>query len=360
MENTSTKYKPERLLSYKEALREAQEQCLASDPSVFLIGEGVPDPKCVFGTTAGLKEKFPLQVFDMPVSENGMTGVCIGAAINGMKPILVHMRIDFSLYSMDQIVNNAAKWYSMYGGQISCPIVIRMLVGRGWGQGNQHSQNLTSMYAHVPGLKIVCPSNAYDAKGLFIAAVRDPNPVLFIEHRWLYETNSVVPEEMYEVPIGKLTNYGEGEHITIVTSGHAYIETLKAKEFLSKQHVKIDVIDLSTIKPLDIETIKASVKETGRLIVVDDAWGFCGLAGEIIAQIAESGIKLESPPIRITYPNYPSGSSPSLTKQYYNGPADIFLAVEKSICRPLNCVPVFEYQEARTHDVPDQNFRGPF
>ena len=359
MESTSI-----RILTFKEAIREAQEQCLKDHYDCFLIGEGVGDPKNVFGTTRGLKEKFPERVFDMPISENGMTGVCIGASLNGMKPILVHMRMDFSLYSMDQIVNNAAKWFSMYGGQKSVPLVIRMIVGRGWGQGNQHSQNLTALYAHVPGLKIVCPSSAYDAKGLFIAAVRDPNPVLFIEHRWLYETTSHVPEKMYEVEIGSLkygTVDGSGEEITVVASGHAVLETRKALEFLADQSSYADLIDLSTIKPLDIDVIKNSVKKTGRLMVVDDAWRFCGLAAEIIASVCEDqSIQLKSPPIRLTYPDYPSGSSPALTKRYYNGPADIFLAVQKSLGKSLDSRAVIEYQESRQHDVPDSNFRGPF
>lgn len=349
-----------RLLTFKDSIREAQDQCLEVIPSMFLIGEGVGDPKNIFGTTIGLKEKFPERVFDMPISENGMTGVCIGAAINGMKPVLVHQRMDFSLYSADQLINNAAKWFSMFGGQKSVPMVIRMIIGRGWGQGNQHSQNLTALYAHVPGLKIVVPSNAYDAKGLFVSAVRDPNPVLFIEHRWLYETTSQVPEEPYECEIGKATVHGSDGHVTVVASGYAYLEALKAKEFLERQHVRLEVIDIRSIKPLDITLIKESLLRTGRLLVIDDAWGFCGLASEIITQVVESGVKLSAPPIRLTYPDYPSGSSPALTKNYYNGPADIFLVVEKLIGRPLNTIPVIEYQESRVHDVPDVNFKGPF
>lgn len=352
-----------RLRSFKDAILEAQDYCLAHLPNVFLIGEGVGDPKQVFGTTTGLKEKFPERVFDMPISENGMTGVCIGAAINEMKPILVHQRMDFSLYSMDQLVNNAAKWYSMYGGGRSVPMVVRMIVGRGWGQGNQHSQNLTAMYAHVPGLKIVVPSNAYDAKALFISAVQDSNPVLFIEHRWLYDTSSDVPDGMTRTPIGKCAYERRGDDITVVASGHALREADIACEFLLKLGVKVDLIDLCTVKPLDIDTIKESVMRTRRLIVVDDAWRFCGLAAEIICQVVEDPkIKMDRSPSRVTYPDFPSGSSPALTRHYYPGPFDICKAVSETIDGryPLELKDVFDYQRERIHDVPDKNFRGPF
>ncbi len=351
-----------RIISFKEAIREAQEQAL-EDATVFLIGEGVGDPKNVFGTTSGLKEKFPTRVFDMPVSEAGMTGVCIGAAVNGLKPILVHMRMDFSLYAMDQVVNNAAKWFSMYGGQKSVPLVVRMIIGRGWGQGNQHSQNLTALYAHVPGLKIVMPSNAYDAKGLFLEAIKDPNPVLFIEHRWLYDTTSEVPAEPYTVSFDSNTTSGDDNdpEVTIVSCGYAYRESVKAANFLAECGVDSTTLDLQTIKPLPIDQIKECVRRSGRLVVVDDAWSFCGLAAEIIAQVCEDEtIFLKSAPIRLTYPDYPSASSPHLTKNYYNGPADICKAVARSLGRELDLKEIIEYQNQRTHDVPDQNFRGPF
>lgn len=347
-----------RQLKFSEAIREAQAQCL-EDPSVILIGEGVPDPKAVFGTTAGLKEKFNNQVFDMPVSENGMTGVCIGAAINGLKPILVHQRIDFSLYAMDQIVNNAAKWYSMYGGQKSVPMVVRLIVGRGWGQGNQHSQNLAAIYAHIPGLKVVCPSNAYDAKGLLIAAVNDPNPVIFIEHRWLHDTECDVPEVKYEIPIGSLVVHA-GNYATIVASGHAYKEAIVAREYLAKQGCTVEIIDLRTIKPMPTDSIIDSVRRTGQLLVVDDGWKSFGVAAEVIAAVAEAGVEAKFR--RLTYPDYPSASSPALTKNYYPGPANIACEIEQMLGAKFSLKEILEYQESRTHDVPDPKMflKGPF
>jgi pyruvate dehydrogenase E1 component beta subunit len=350
-----------RILSFVEALREGTEQLLAADKAVYLIGEGVPDPKNIFGTTAKLKDKFPSQVFDMPISENGLTGVAIGSALGGMKPIMVHQRMDFTLYALDQIINNAAKWYSMFGGQKSVPLVIRMIIGRGWGQGNQHSQNLEVLYAHIPGLKVVAPSTAYNAKGMLLSALKDPNPTIFIEHRWLHNTVSDVPEKMYEVPLGVARLAREGKDITIATWGYMVLETMKAVEYLEAQGVSVEVLDMQTLRPMDIPAVKRSVKKTGRLLVVNEAWRFAGLAGEVIASIAEDeSIELKCRPQRLTNPDYPSPSTHALTKYYYNGPQEIVAAVGSMLKKNLDLGGVSEYQSKRVHDVPDQNFKGPF
>lgn len=350
-----------RAISFVEALREGTDQLLSTDNSVYLIGEGVPDPKFIFGTTAKLKDKHPARVFDMPISENGLTGVAIGSALNGMKPIMVHQRMDFTLYAMDQLINNAAKWYSMFGGQKSVPLVVRMIIGRGWGQGNQHSQNLEALYAHVPGLKVVVPSSAYAAKGMLVAAVRDPNPVIFIEHRWLHNTTSDVPSDLYEVPIGKARVAREGSDLTIVTWSYMTLEVMKAVEFMEKQGVSVEVLDMLTLRPMDIDAVKKSVEKTGRLLVADDAWKFGSLAGEIIASVCEDEmIDLKTHPRRLTYPDFPSPSTHGLTKYYYNGPREVVEAAGKVLGQKLDLKEVSAYQEARVHDVPDQNFKGPF
>lgn len=350
-----------RVISFVEAIREGTDQLLTQDKSVYVVGEGVPDPKCIFGTTAKLKEKHPTRVFDMPISENGLTGVAIGSALNGMRPILVHQRMDFTLYALDQVINNAAKWYSMFGGQKSVPLVIRMIIGRGWGQGNQHSQNLEALYAHVPGLKVVCPASAYAAKGMLTAAVRDPNPTIFIEHRWLHNTTSDVPQELYEVEIGKARVAHEGKDLTIVTWSYPTLEVMKAVEYLEVQGVSVEVLDMQTVRPMDYPSIRKSVQKTGRLLVVNDAWKFGGLAGEVIASICEDeSVFLKSRPQRLTYPDFPSPSTHGLTKNYYNGPAEIVAAVAKVLGQSLDMSAVTEYQNQRTHDVPDQNFKGPF
>lgn len=275
----------------------------------------------------------------MPISENGGTGICIGAAINDLKPILVHQRMDFSLYSADQIINNAAKWYSMFGGQNSVPLVIRMIIGRGWGQGNQHSQNLTALYAHVPGLKIFFPTNATDAYYLFLKAVQDSNPVLFIEHRWLYDTVSEFP--------GKPKTIFKPADVDILAIGYAAIEARKAKEAL-KGIINVNVIDIQEIKPLGKYELAAN-----KFVVVDDAWRFGGLGGEIGMHLYEMGAERV---IRVTCPDYPSGSSPALTRNYYPDANKIINAVERLVGKPL----VAEFAPRKHHDVPDENFRGPF
>lgn len=328
-----------RIITFKQAILEAQEEAL-KDPSVILIGEGVPDPKEIFGTTKGLAMKFPSQVFDMPVSENGITGVSIGAAINGLRPILVHQRMDFSLYSMDQIVNNAAKWFSMYGGQGgSVPIVIRMIIGRGWGAGNQHSQNLTALFAHIPGLKIFFPTNARDAFNLFIEAVKDPNPVLFIEHRWLYETTA------------SMNNIAEEKEdaaaISILAIGHTVIEAKKAKEAI-KDHLKIRVIEIQKIRPLFPYDISCKMN---KFIITEDAWSG-GIAAELGMSLYECGAKNV---FRIICPNYPSASSPALTKNYYVSANKIIKKIEA-----ITDLDLPKVDEPEFHDVPDIHFRGPF
>lgn len=346
-----------RLLKFSEAILEAQAQCL-EDPSVLLIGEGVPDPKSVFGTTKGLKEKFPNQVFDMPVSENGMTGVCIGAALNGFKPILVHMRIDFSLYSADQLINNAAKWYQMFGGQKSVPMVIRMIIGRGWGAGVQHSQNLTALYSHIPGLKIFIPSNAADAKSLFIRAVRDPNPVLFIEHRWLHNTTSAVDPTMNDLAPENIGIYS-GDGLTIISSGHETKEVRLAYKHLSKHGIRPEILDICVMKPLNRNIIIDSVRKTKHLLVVDSTWKSFGIAAEILASVAESGVSCKMS--RLTIPDYYASSSPALIKNYYPSALDICLYACRLIgVDNLDFSELKKYQDERPIDVPDDNFKGPF
>ncbi len=351
-----------RLLTFNEAFREGLDQLLGSDQSVYVIGEGVPDPKSIFGSTAGLAEKYgPNRVMDMPVAENGMTGIALGSSLRGLKPILIHQRIDFSLYALDQVINNIAKWYSMFGGQQSVPMVIRAIIGQGWGQGNQHSQNLQNLYAHIPGLKVVMPSNAYDCKGMLISAVKDKNPVIFLDHRWVHNTKSNVPSKMYEVEIGKAKVAKPGTDITLVSWSYWLLESLKAAEFLEQQGVSVEVVDLGSLRPLDYDTIQKSVLKTKHLLVVDGSWKQGGFAGEIIARVAEdTQVHLKSHPGRVTYPDFPSPSTPGLTKYYYPTLDKIFTAACKVLKKELNSTAVQDYVAARTHDIPDANFKGPF
>jgi len=355
--------KNKRKITFAEALAEATSQSMENDPSVFIIGEGVPDPKNIFGTTKGLLDKHGKnRVLDMPVAENCLTGVCIGAALQGMRPIMVHQRIDFMLTCLDQIINNAAKWHYMFGGNLRVPIVIRGIIGRGWGQGAQHSQNLQALFAHIPGLKVVMPTTAYDAKGLLMSSIQDNNPVIFIEHRWLHNITSYVPEEAYTIPLGKANIVQQGEELTIVSASYMTIETLKATNALKSS---IEIIDLRTIKPLDFETIKESVQKTGKLLVIDSGHYSGGIAGDIIARVTEHLFdKLKSAPQRITLPDIPTPSTPALTEHYYPRHLDIIKKIGEMVGisqQDITAILKSEKQKMPEKlDVPDPSFTGPF
>src|SRR5712691_474393 len=229
-----------RQLTFAQALNEAVDQCMARDPSVYVMGLGAPDPKGIFGSTNGLQSKHgAARVFDMPASENAMTGVAIGSALVGMRPVMSHQRVDFALLAIEQIVNQAAKWHYMFAGQASVPMVVRMIVGRGWGQGPQHSQSLQSWFAHVPGLKVVMPATPHDAKGLLISAIEDNNPVVFIEHRWLYNIHGPVPEGVYRVPIGRPNILRQGRHVTVAAISYMTLEAVRAAEELAKEGIEL-------------------------------------------------------------------------------------------------------------------------
>ncbi len=351
-----------RKIKYAEAIREALDLCLKEDENTFIIGEGAPDPKGLFGTTLGLQEKYgDKRVLDMPLSENGMTGVCIGAALTGMRPILMHQRLDFTLLSLDQIINNAAKWHYMFGGQLKVPLVIRMVIGKGWGQGAQHSQNLQALYAHIPGLKVVMPSTAYDAKGLLISAIRDNSPVIYIEHRWLHNLIDYVPEDNYTVPIGKCKIVRTGTDITIVATSYMVIEAVKTADFLKENGISVEVIDVRTLKPLDEESIFQSVCKTGRVLVVDEGYYSCGFAADVIARVAEKIFSaLKCPPQRITSPDYPTPTSPGLTKYYYPRVSTIVAKVIEMLGIAQPEQERLKYKESEPFDIPDKSFTGPF
>ena len=351
-----------RILKYTEAIKEAIDLCMERDPLVYVIGEGVPDPKGIFGTTSGLAEKYgDNRVMDMPVSENGMTGVAIGSAIVGMRPIMTHQRMDFVLMAMDQIVNSAAKWQYMFNDQIKIPLVIRLVIGRGWGQGPQHSQSLQALFAHIPGLKVVMPTTAYDAKGLLISSIEDDSPVIFIEHRWLHNIIGDVPEEYYKVPLGEAGCLREGDDITIVSTSHMGIEALGAADILSKVGINAEIIDLRSIRPLDIDTIVESVTKTGRIIVADTGWKTCGVGSEVIASIVEEAWDvLKASPRRLSLKDYPTPTSPALTEDYYPLAVDIAASACKMLGISDDILKEFKKTETIPLDVPYKSFVGPF
>ncbi|HVE43521.1 MAG TPA: transketolase C-terminal domain-containing protein [Gammaproteobacteria bacterium] len=296
MNNMAQSQPSVRLIRYVDALREAFEQEMARDPRVFMFGLDVDDHKGIQGSTIGLVEKFGKdRVFGTPLSEDAMTGVAIGAAMAGMRPIHVHIRMDFMLLCMNQLVNMAAKSHYMYNGQVQVPLVVRTMIGRSWGQGGQHSQALHSLFMHIPGLKVVAPSNANDAKGCMIAAIRDNNPVIFVEHRLLYAVDGYVPYDLYEVPFGKARVLQEGKDVTIVAVSHMVMEALRAKKHLETIGIDAEIIDPISLWPLDMETIMQSVRKTGKLLIVDNAWLTCGASSEILTQVYECAMKAGEP-----------------------------------------------------------------
>ncbi|MGL4552071.1 MAG: alpha-ketoacid dehydrogenase subunit beta [Gemmataceae bacterium] len=284
----------ERTLSYVEAIREATALEMERDPAVVLFGLDVDDPKAIQGTTKGLVERFGAdRVFGTPLSEDAMTGAAVGMALAGLRPIHVHIRMDFLLLAINQLVNVAAKTRYMYGGQASVPLVVRAMIGKSWGQGAQHSQGLHSFFMHVPGIKVAAPSNPHDAKGCLIAAIRDDDPVLFVEHRMSHFTTGPVPDGAYEVRPGKARVTVPGEDVTVVGISYMQTECLRAARYLADVGVKAEVIDPIWLSPLDIDTVCDSVERTGRLLVVDTAWTNCGASAEIVARVAErlSGLR---------------------------------------------------------------------
>ena len=245
-----------RQLKYSEAVLEALDICLERDRSTYLLGLGVPDPIGVFGTTRGLQEKHgPKRVLDMPVAENAMTGVALGSCLVGMRPVLSHMRLEFAIPSMDQICNQAAKWHFMFGGRAKIPMTIRMLIGRGWGQGPQHSKSPHAWFAHVPGLRVAMPATAFDAKGLLLESIFGENPVLMVEHRALYALKARVPAQPYRIRFGQAAVRRAGEHISLVAVGAMVPFALRVADLLAEHKVRAEVLDLRTVSPLDIDGI---------------------------------------------------------------------------------------------------------
>jgi len=356
-----------RRITFGEAVREGLDQSMARDERVILIGEGVPDPKAIFGTTAGLREKYGnRRVFDMPLAENGLTGACIGAALCGLRPVMVHQRIDFALLAMDQLVNNAAKWHYMFDGKASVPLVVRMIVGRGWGQGPQHSQSLQAMFAQIPGLKVVMPATARDAKGMLIAAIEDDNPVLFIEHRWLHSIPDDVPEDMYRVDLDRARLLHQGGDVTIAAFSYMAIEALTAaKALLEAMDVSAEVLDMRCVNPLDSDSVIESVRKTGRLIVADTAMRSGSVGGELLSQVVEQAFTLlKSRPVRLASPDHPLPTSHFMNEGYYPSARTIADEVLKLLGRMEQSA---GYERlcrltlrSGPSDTPNREFRGPF
>ncbi len=352
----------ERQLKYFEAIHEATDLALGADENVLLMGLGVPGPTGIFGTTSGLQDKYGARrVIDIPSSENAMTGVALGAATRGKRPIMVHMRLDFAVLSLEPIVNQAAKWHYMYGGRVRAPLVIRMIIGRGWGQGPQHSQSLQAWFAHVPGLKVVMPSRPCDAKGMLLSAVQDDAPVIFLEHRWLYNLEGPVPDGVYSTPLEGASVLREGSDVTLAACSYMVIEAMRAAETLASVGISAEVIDLRSVAPLDMATLGKSVGRTGRLVAADTGHAECGVASEVVAAVTEQCFaSLKAAPQRVALPPIPSPTSPALADLYYPGANEIAAKALQTLGRNDVLPEPPSDPGRRWRDTPDPSFTGPY
>ncbi|WP_208590022.1 alpha-ketoacid dehydrogenase subunit beta [Gracilibacillus suaedae] len=327
-----------RELTYLEAVREAMSQEMRENNDIFILGEDIGVYGGAFGVTRGMIEEFgPERIRNTPISESGITGAAVGSALTGMRPILELQFSDFITIAMDQLVNQAAKLRYMYGGKAQVPMVLRTPAGSGTGAAAQHSQSLEAWVAHVPGLKVIQPSTAYDVKGLLKAAIEDDNPVIFYEHKLLYKTKGEVPEESYSIPLGKADVKREGKDVTIVATAIMVHKALEAAENLMEEGIDVEVVDPRTLVPLDLDTIVDSVKKTSRLVVVHEAVKRGGYGGEIASAVAESEAfdYLDAPVKRLGGKEIPIPYNPDLEKATVPQVEDIIQAVKETLNKKI-------------------------
>jgi len=350
--------KKERIITFAEAINEALVQSMKKDKNVLLIGLGVDDPGGVFGTTKDIHKKFKSKrVYDMPTAESSFTGISLGLSLMGKKPIIVHQRVEFSLLSIDQIINQASKWHYMSGGKANVPLVIRLIIGRGWGQGPQHSQSLEVLFSHIPGLKVICPSSPSDAKGLLLSSIEDKNPVIFYEHRWLHLIKGHVDKKYYTLPLGKSKYLQKGNDLTIISYSYAMIECLKINKILKKNKINAEIIDLQSLRPLEEEKIISSSKKTKKVLIVDNGWKKYGVGSEISSIISEkikTKIKIE----RMGILDSPIPSTISLAQYSYPTTETILKRIEKLLQKKMK-MPYIRNKNYKA-DQPEKSFLGPF
>jgi pyruvate/2-oxoglutarate/acetoin dehydrogenase E1 component len=320
-----------RELTYAQAINEALRQCMKEDERVILLGEDIGEYGGIFQVTAGLLNEFgPERVIDVPIAEAGFTGASIGAALTGMRPVVEIMFIDFTTVCMDMIINQMAKMHYMFGGRGKVPMVLRINIGAGRGAAAQHSQSFHALFMHIPGLYLAAPSTPYDAKGLMIEAIKNDNPVVFVEHKKLYVEKGNVPEESYTIPFGQAEIKREGSDVTIVATHALVLRSLNAAEEAAKEGIEVELVDPRTLIPLDRGTILESVKKTGRLLVADEGHKTCGVAAEISAMVAEEAIYyLKAPVARVCSPDTPVPFSPPLEEAYIPNVKDLMPAIKR-------------------------------
>ena len=336
---------------------------MKKNPRIISFGLGIDDPKNIFGTTKNLKKKFgPSRIFDTPTSENAMTGIGVGLSLDGFIPIMVHQRLDFFLLAMDQLVNSAAKWKYMFGGKNNVKMLIRLIIGRGWGQGPTHSQNLQTWFAHVPGLKVISPTFPSDARKGIINAINENGPVIFLEHRWLHslEEKIDISKKIKPIKIGKGRILKSGSDLTIISHSYSTIEILKTYKILNHNKINFEHVDLISLKPLDINLIEKSVRKTGKLLILDNSsTSFCSIGSEIISQLTRINKNIfKKEPDLLTLPDLPSPTSHYLSKEFYITSEKILSSISKLVSKKIK----FNKQILRKelHDIPNQEFKGPF
>lgn len=340
---------------FRDALALAQAKEMETDPNVFVYGLDVPDHKRIFGSTAGLVEKFgPKRCFGTPLSEEAMTGVALGAAIAGLRPVHVHIRVDFMLLAMNQITNMIATLRYMTGGKLNTPMVIRAVIGRGWGQSAQHSKSLHGTFAHFPGLKVFLPTTPQDAYSMLRTAIRDNNPVIFIEHRWLYDIKGEVDDSLESVSLSPVVRRA-GKDLTIVSTSWMTVEALHAADVLQKRGLDVEVVDVRGVAPLDIEPILASVRKTGHCVVADYDWSYCGFGAELAAQIGHACFdSLKRPIERLGFAPVPCPTTRPLENLFYPSAKEIVRTTEKVLkLDPMDL-------SAESFYSYEQRFKGPF
>ena len=320
-----------REIQFREAICEAMSEEMRKDDSIYLMGEEVAEYNGAYKASKGMLDEFgDKRVIDTPISELGFSGIGVGSTMTGNRPIIEFMTFNFALVGIDQIINNAAKIRQMSAGQFPCPIVFRGPTGSAGQLAATHSQAFESWYANCPGLKVIVPSNPYDAKGLLKSAIRDDDPTIFMESEQMYGDKGEVPEDEYIIPIGKAEVKKVGKDVTIVTFGKIIKEVFKAAEILKQQNIEVEIIDLRTIRPLDYDTIIESIKKTNRLVIVEESWPFGNISTEITYQVQNVAFDyLDAPVIRINTADTPAPYSPSLLKEWLPNHNDVIKAVNK-------------------------------
>lgn len=353
-----------KLFKFSEIINFTLIDILKKNKKVVCYGLGINDPKSIFGTTKNLSKLFgKKRIFDVPISENSLTGVALGISLCGYIPIITHQRLDFFLLAMDQLVNNLAKWKFMFSSNKKCTVIIRLIVGRGWGQGPTHSQSLHNWFAHIPGIKVLTPSSAIDYRKLLIQSLNENGPIIIIEHRWLHDIKSLYNKKFNSIKLGSSKFLNKGSQLTIVSFSYSTIEIIQLKEILKDNRVSYDHIDLLSIKPLDYNSIYLSCLKTGKLLILDNlSHNICSIGKDIISHLVEKKPKIfKKSPVLLTLPENPNPTSHFLNKFFYVSHIKIIKKIEKILDKKIKINSYFKNKIfLKQHDVPNKNFLGPF